>query len=284
MTRIGAYTLHTIETGRFRLDGGAMFGIIPRPLWERRIAPDDRNRIPLNMRCLLLEGAGRLALIDVGLGHKYDQKFADIYGVDHSDMTLESSLEAAGFSANDITDVILTHLHFDHCGGATLREGDRLGLAFQRATFHVQRRHWEWARQPNLRERGSFLRENLDPLAASGQLALLDGPGEVLPGVHTQLVNGHTEAQQLVRVIGEENSLLYAADLFPTHAHIAPVWNMAYDIRPLITMEEKGEILKEAVAGRWTLFFEHDPEVQLADVVAAERGAELANKRPLQEF
>ncbi|MFQ5570434.1 MAG: MBL fold metallo-hydrolase, partial [Rhodothermales bacterium] len=199
MPKIGPYSLYSIEAGRFGLDGGAMFGIVPKPLWERRIKPDDRNRIPLHMRCLLLEGDGRLILVDDGAGDKYDAKFQDIYAIDQEHSELHRSLDEAGFSALDVTDVILTHLHFDHCGGSTRRNGDRLELTFPGATYHVQRAHWDWACHPNLRERASFLAENLEPLGASGQLNLVDGDGELFPGIEVITVNGHTEAQQLVK-------------------------------------------------------------------------------------
>ncbi len=284
MTRIGPYRLHSIDTGGFRLDGGAMFGIIPRPLWERRITPDDRNRIPLRMRCLLLEGEGRLILIDAGVGHKYDDKFADIYGIDHESGTLDRSLNELGFDRTDVTDLILTHLHFDHCGGATIRDGERLVPAFSTAKVYVQRRHWEWAAHPNGREKGSFLKENLEPLESSGNLVLLDGPGELFPGVQLHLVDGHTEAQQLVEITGEDRSLLYCADLLPTHAHLPDVWVMAYDLRPLVTMEEKGRMLSWAHERHATLFFEHDPEVEIADIIPSRKGFDVANIRPLKEF
>jgi glyoxylase-like metal-dependent hydrolase (beta-lactamase superfamily II) len=281
MPTIGPYTLHVIETGRLGLDGGAMFGIVPKPLWERRIPADAQNRIPLHMRCLLLEAADRLVLIDDGLGDKYDDKFARIYAVDHERAELHRSLEAAGFGAADVTDVVLTHLHFDHCGGSTRRKGGRLVPAFPEARFHVQRAHWEWARHPNAREKGSFFKENLDPLAASGQLQLLDGPGTLFPGVEVRVVNGHTEAQQIVKVEGPEGTLVFAADLLPTTAHLAPAWNMAYDVRPLVTIEEKGAFLEEAAAAGWHLFFEHDPEVAVASLIRSERGIETTDHRSL---
>lgn len=284
MTRIGSYQVHSIDTGGFRLDGGAMFGIIPKPLWERRIQPDDRNRIPLRMRCLLLEGEGRLILVDTGLGDKYDEKFADIYGVDHSSATLEGSVRQAGFDLSDVTDVVLTHLHFDHCGGATRRAGDGLEVALPSATFHVQRRHWEWAGQPNARERGSFLKENLEPLEASGQLSMVDGPGELFPGIHLHLVDGHTVAQQLVEVRGQDRSLLYVADLLPTHAHLPDVWVMGYDLRPLTTIEEKERILTWAHRNNAVLFFEHDAAYEIADVVPSRKGYEASNPRRFQDL
>lgn len=284
MPRIGPYTLHAIETGEFRLDGGAMFGIVPRPLWERHIAPDDRNRIPLHMRCLLLESPDRLILIDDGIGDKMTQRFREIYGVDQSRHNLIGSLAALGVSPDDVTDVILTHLHFDHCGGSTRREGERLTLTFPRAVHHVQRRHWDWAGRPNPREQASFLAENLEPLAASGQLNLLEGDGPLYPGIDLITVNGHTEAQQMVKISGEEGTLVYVADLLPTHAHLAPAWGMAYDVRPLVTIEEKTAFLDTACLAGWSLFFEHDPRVEVASLSRTERGVFATDHRPLAEL
>lgn len=281
MTRIGPYTLHVVEAGRFALDGGAMFGIVPKPLWERRIQADARNRIPLAMRCLLLEAADRLILIDNGLGDKYDARFADLYAVDAAAPTLHDSLKSAGFGADDVTDVILTHLHFDHCGGSTRRVGDRYEVVFENAAFHVQRRHWEWASAPNLRERASFLPENLEPLAASGRLVLHEGSGTPFDGVETLIVDGHTEAQQLVKVSGPEGTLVFAADLLPTTAHVPPVWIMGYDVRPLVTLAEKEPFLAEAAASGWTIFFEHDPVVETAKVAETEKGFAAVDPGPL---
>lgn len=282
MTKIGPYTLYAIETGRLGLDGGAMFGIIPKPLWERRIPADGRNRIPLHMRCLLLEGDGRLILIDNGLGDKYDAKFKDLYAVDHEEADLHRSLDRAGFSATDVTDVLLTHLHFDHCGGSTRRAGERLELTFPNAQHHVQRAHWDWARDPNVRERGSFLEENLAPLETSGQLRLLDGGGEIFPGIEARTVFGHTEAQQIIKVSGPENTLVFVADLLPTTSHLAPAWNMAYDVRPLVTIKEKADFLEQALAGGWHLFFEHDPGTVVASLERTDRGLQTVEPRPLK--
>lgn len=286
MPSIGPYTLHTIETGRFALDGGAMFGIIPKPLWTRRIEADARNRIPLHMRCLLLQGAGRCILIDNGLGTDYSDKFADIYAVDHDFATLEASLARAGVTPDDVTDVILTHLHFDHCGGSTRRtDAGSLELVFPTATHYVQRAHWDWAQAPNVREKGSFLDENLAPLEASGQLHFTDGEEELFPGITVHPVHGHTEAQQIVKISdGREKTLVFVADLLPTTAHLAPAWNMAYDVRPLQTIDEKTAFLDDAVEGEWTLFFEHDPEVAVADLERTDRGIETVNHRSLTEL
>lgn len=261
-----------------------MFGIVPRTLWERQIEPDDHNRIPLGTRCLLIEGSDRLVLVDDGIGSKEDARFMEIYGVDFERAELHRSLRDAGFSAGDVTDVILTHLHFDHCGGTTRREDGRLVMSFPNARHYVQRAHWEWARQSNDRERASFLPANLDPLGESGQLELVDGAVEILPGISVLPVNGHTEAQQLVGVSGPEGTLVYVADLIPTVAHVRPVWGMAYDVRPLVTIDEKKAFLDQAARQNWTLFFEHDARTEIASVTTTERGFQLEAKRPLADF
>lgn len=283
MTSIGAYTLSTIETGRFGLDGGAMFGIVPKPLWERRIPADARNRIPLHMRCLLLQSETRCILIDTGLGDKYDAKFADIYAVDHDVATLQGSLADAGVTPEEVTDVILTHLHFDHAGGCTRRAPDgTLELVFPNARHYVQKDHWAWARQPPVRERGSFLAENLEPLADSGQLVFVEGEQALFSGITVHPVHGHTEAQQIVKITdGKDDTLVFVADLLPTTAHLAPAWNMAYDVRPLVTIDEKMSFLEAAVEGKWDIFFEHDPEVAVARVARTERGIEAVDPRAL---
>ena len=277
---LAGYQIDLIEAGRVRLDGGAMFGIVPRPLWERQIPPDGRNRIPLAMRCLLLRGHGRTILVDTGLGHKSDAKFREIYGVDHEHSTLLGSLAAVGVAPEDVTDVVLTHLHFDHAGGATQRtDGGGLALTFADAAHHVQRAHWAWAHE-SPREGASFLAENLDPLEASGQLVLRDGDDAPFPGVSLHVVNGHTRGQQLVRVHDGERSLLHAADLVPTAAHVPLLWVMAYDVEPLETIAEKERLLRQAAQEGWTLAFEHDPEVATAGVVETERGFATRDECP----
>ena len=269
---LGGYQIDLVEAGRLRLDGGAMFGIVPRPLWARRIPPDDRNRIPLAMRCLLLRGHGRTILVDTGLGHKADAKFEDIYGVDHVHSTLLGSLAALGVVPDDVTDVLLTHLHFDHAGGATTRtpDGD-LVLTFPEADHFVQAAHWEWAHQ-STREAASFLPETLDPLDASGRLVLLDPDATPFPHIALHVVDGHTQGQQLVRVHEGDRSLFYAADLVPTAAHVPLLWGMAYDVEPLKTIAEKDRLLARAVAEAWRVVFEHDPEVASARIVNTEKG------------
>jgi glyoxylase-like metal-dependent hydrolase (beta-lactamase superfamily II) len=278
--RIGPYTLHEVGAGQLRLDGGAMFGIIPRPLWERRIPPDERGRIPLAMRCLLAEGDGRVILIDNGLGDKYDARFADIYGIEHEPDELHRSLARAGFSPADVSDVVLTHLHFDHCGGSTTRGDDgRLTLAFPKATYHLQRRHWEWA-QVSPREQASFLTENILPLEESGQLRLHEGGAELYPGLELIVVDGHTRGQQLVRFHDPSRSLLFAGDLLPTAAHVPLLWIMAYDVAPLDTLAEKQRILSRAAEKDWIIFFEHDVDTATAHIEVTERGFSAVDKEP----
>lgn len=276
---LAGYQIDLVEAGRLRLDGGAMFGIVPRPLWEKRIPPDDRNRIPLAMRCLLLRGHGRTILVDTGLGHKSDAKFESIYGVDHQHSTLLGSLADLGVPAGEVTDVVLTHLHFDHVGGATVRRDDgSLGLTFPNADHHVQRTHWDWA-HASPREGASFLAENLDPLQASGKLVLRDGDDAPFPGVSLHVVDGHTTGQQLVRVTDGERSILHAADLVPTAAHVPLLWVMAYDVEPLATIAEKEDLLGRAAQDGWTVVFEHDPEIVSARIVETEKGFATADER-----
>ena len=283
MLDLGRYTPHAIETGRFGLDGGAMFGIVPKPLWEKKITPDDKNRIPLAARCLLLEGRDRLILIDAGVGEPPSEKFADIFAVDREHSELLRSLEEAGFEAGDVTDVILTHLHFDHCGGTTRRgEGGDWQPAFEHARYHVQRGHWEWARTSNPKEAGSFRDENIQPLADSGAVELVDGNENILPGIEALPVHGHTEAQQIVKIDGGDDTLVYVADLLPTTRHLKAAWTMAYDVRPMTTIEEKTDFLDKAERNDWTLFFEHDPDTAVADLKRTEDGVELAAPRALE--
>jgi glyoxylase-like metal-dependent hydrolase (beta-lactamase superfamily II) len=282
---IGPYTLHAIEAGRFGLDGGAMFGIVPKPLWSKRIEPDDQNRIPLAMRCLLIEGADRLVLVDTGIGDTFaGTKYADIYAVDREHSTLKGSLADRGYVPAEVTDVVLTHLHFDHCGGSTraAEGGEGRVPTFPNATYHVQERHWEWAAASNPKEKGSFLQRTFAPIEAAGQLHRIDGPGALLPGIDLRLADGHTESQQLVKISGPEQTLVYVADLLPTRHHLAPAWTMAFDIRPLTTIEEKGAFLDEAVDEEWNLFFEHDPEAPVASLRRTDRGVEPVDARPLE--
>lgn len=285
MPQIGPYSLHAVETGRFGLDGGAMFGIVPKPLWSKRIKPDGQNRISLSMRCLLLVGDDRVILVDTGIGDTFEgTKYQDIYAVDHDTATLNGSLRAHGVAPSDVTDVILTHLHFDHCGGSTRQTEAGREVTFPNATYHVQRRHWSWATDPNPKEKGSFLSETFAPIEAAGQLHLVDGSGSLLPHVEVALVHGHTEAQQIVKVYDDTTTLVYVADLLPTSHHLPPTWTMAYDVRPLKTIDEKGDFLERAERSEWKLFFEHDPDVAVADLDRSDRGIEVVRRRSLADL
>ncbi len=282
MYKVGPFALHAIETGHLRLDGGAMFGIVPRALWQRRLAPDGRGRIRLAMRCLLLEGAGRLILIDNGAGDKFDARFRDWFAIE--DKSHDRALASAGFAPSDVTDVVLTHLHFDHAGGSTLRTSSGLVPRFANAVYHVQRRQLASARHPNEREAASFLPENFEPLAAAGQLRCVDGEGPLFEGVDLLVVDGHTDAQQLVRIRGEDSTLVFVADLFPTVHHVRLPWIMAYDVRPLVTLQEKKSFLAKASLNRYQLFFEHDPDVAVASVAETEKGWVATDTRPVLEL
>ncbi len=282
---LAGYEITPVDAGRLRLDGGAMFGIVPRPLWSRRVAPDDLGRIPLAMRCLLLRGHGRTILIDTGVGTKADARFRDLYGLeDPPGGSLVAALGALGVDPADVTDVILTHLHFDHGGGATVRGADgALALTFPGADHHVQRRHWAWA-HASMREAASFLDENLAPLARSGRLVLADGEASPFHGLSYVVADGHTRAMQLPLISGDDGTLFYAADLVPTAAHVPLLWGMAYDIEPLATIREKERVLARAADEGWWLAFEHDTETALARIARTPKGFEAVDRRPDGEW
>lgn len=260
---LGDWTARTLDTGFLWLDGGAMFGSVPKALWSRSHPADDRNRIRLAMRCLLLEGHGRRVLVDVGAGHKLADKLQDIYRIEHHDHTLERSLAAAGLAPADVTDVILTHLHFDHSGGATTLAGGRLGPTLPAARYHVQRRNLDNARRPNPREKASYMPENWEPLAEAGVLDLWDGPQAPWPGVEILTADGHTRGQQLVRVAGGGEALYFVADLIPTAAHVRIPFVMGYDVAAIETMAEKSALLERAAEENAWIVIEHDPAVAL---------------------
>jgi glyoxylase-like metal-dependent hydrolase (beta-lactamase superfamily II) len=261
---LGPWRIHTLETGFVWLDGGSMFGSVPKPLWSRLEPPDERNRIRLSMRCLLLEGEGRRILVDDGAGDKMSPKLADIYRIQHDEHSLERSLAQLGFGLGDVTEVVLTHLHFDHAGGSTRRDGERLVPTFPRARYYVQRRNLENARRPNPRERASYMPENFEPLAEHGVLETWDGSQRPWPGVEIFTAEGHTRGQQLVRVEGPEGVLYFVADLIPMAPHVRIPFVMGYDMAAIETMEEKRTLLARATSeGAW-IALEHAPAVALA--------------------
>ncbi len=269
---ISNYTLHSIETGRFGLDGGAMFGVVPRVLWSKTNPPDEKNRIAMAARALLLIGNGRKILIDVGNGNKYDQKLSAIYNFDNSQFDLLSSLDKHHLKPADITDVILTHLHFDHAGGATTLVDGVAVPTFPNAKYYLQKDHWKAALHPTERDRASFFPQDFRPLDESGQLQLIDGEREFLPGISVRLMNGHTTALQCPVVSDGDQTIFYCADLVPTVSHLALPWIMAYDLRPLVTLEEKRKLLAEAAEKRWLLFFEHDPATEVVSLRDSGKG------------
>jgi len=259
----GPWRVHLLETGYLWLDGGSMFGSVPKPLWSKLQPPDERNRIRLAMRCLLLEGDEGRILVDDGIGTKFSPKLADIYGVEHDVHTLAGSLAAIGLGLADVTDVVLTHLHFDHAGGSTRLDGNRVVPTFPKARYHVQRRNLENARNPNPRERASYLAENFEPLEEHGAIDAMDGSNTPWPGFELFTANGHTRGQQLVRVSGPEGALYYVADLIPTASHVRIPFVMGYDVAAIETMQEKQALLERATAeGAW-IVLEHDPQVAL---------------------
>jgi glyoxylase-like metal-dependent hydrolase (beta-lactamase superfamily II) len=262
--RLGRFTLHALEAGLQRLDGGAMFGVVPKPLWQKRIAPDDRNRIPLGLRCLLVETPDALVLIDNGVGNKEDPKFHDIYGIENagSPTRLEDAIRAAGFEPGDITIMIDTHLHFDHAGGNTFRdEAGQVRLSFPNARYYVQKGEFEWAHSKNERVRASYLPHNFDPVHAAGKLELLEGDREIIPGVSVLVTPGHTPHHQSVLLHSEDQSAIFLADVMPTSAHLPLPWIMGYDVEPLVTLESKRRLVERARAEDWLMVFEHDPVI-----------------------
>jgi glyoxylase-like metal-dependent hydrolase (beta-lactamase superfamily II) len=264
----GQFELHTIETGWLALDGGAMFGVVPKNLWNRSIDADEQNRIPMTMRTLVIKYQDRVILVDTGAGNKNSEKFNRIYGIDTSQHEMITKLSHLGISLNDVTDVIQTHLHFDHAGGAVSfnASGDP-EITFPKARYYVQKHHWNWATKPSMKDRASFIPQDFMPLQEAGNLELVDGPEELFPGLELVVVNGHTVSQQLVRVRDGERSILYCADLIPTQHHVPAPYVMGYDLMPLVSLEEKVRILGEAVAAPTVLVFEHDRAAAAALVV-----------------
>lgn len=268
--------LYSVETGNFKLDGGAMFGVVPKSLWERTNPADSKNRIQMSSRCLLIEDGKNLILIDTGLGEKQDEKFFAHYDRSN-EVSLSSSINSLGFSIDDITDVFFTHLHFDHCGGATAREGDKIIPVFKNAKFWCSKSHWNWATvNPNPREKASFLNENIMPLKESGQLNLFASTGLVADlGLEFISVDGHTEKMSLPKINYKGNLILFASDLVPTSGHIPVPYLMGYDVRPLKTMEEKQTILSEIEASNSFLFLQHDPTTEVVSLKKTEKGVRL---------
>lgn len=273
----GGFRVRTIVDASFALDGGAMFGVVPRPLWERVAVPDERNRIALVSRLLYLEGEGRRVLVDTGMGDKWDAKRRDMFAVQSRDGGVVKALGRLGVDPEQITDVVLTHLHFDHAAGTTYRDtADELQLTFPAALHHVQERHWEWAFNPTMKDAGSFRAEDFSLLAGSDRLRLVKGRTQLYPGLEVVPVSGHTPAMQAVRVGVAGNQALFVADLVPTSAHLRWPYIMGYDNEPLVTLAEKQRFLLPAAADGTVLVFQHDPEIVAARLRQTARGVEIA--------
>jgi glyoxylase-like metal-dependent hydrolase (beta-lactamase superfamily II) len=271
--------LYSVNTGHFKLDGGAMFGVVPKVIWNKLNPADDNNLCSWALRSLLIEDGNRLILVDNGMGDKQDAKFFGHYHM-HGNDTLDGSLARHGFHRNDITDVILTHLHFDHCGGSIVRQGESLVPAFPNATYWSNTRHWEWATKPNDREKASFLRENILPIQDSGQLRMIDipetGHAPFTENMQIRFVHGHTDGQMLPQIRYKGKTVVFMADLLPSVHHIPVPYVMAYDMFPLTSLHEKKVFVEEAQAGNYILFFQHDPVHECCTLTRTERGIRQA--------
>ena len=268
--------IYPIETGNFKLDGGAMFGVVPKAIWQKTNPADDKNMISMSMRCMLIEDGDRLTLIDTGIGNKQSDKFFGYYYM-FGDFSLDNSLAQYGFHRDDITDVFLTHLHFDHCGGVIQRNKDKTGFlpAFKNAKIWSNERHWQWAVEPNAREKASFLTENIQPIKENGQLNFIHRNAKDQIGFDVLFMDGHTEKQMLPKIQYQGKTIVFMADLLPTVGHIPLPYVMGYDTRPLLTLEEKRVFLNEAADNEFYLFLEHDAYNELCTVKHTEKGVRL---------
>jgi glyoxylase-like metal-dependent hydrolase (beta-lactamase superfamily II) len=268
--------LHAIETGLFKLDGGAMFGVVPKSIWNKTNPADENNLCTWAMRCMLIEDGDRLILIDTGIGNKQDEKFLKHYYL-HGDDSLDQSLAAKGFQKSDITDLFLTHLHFDHVGGAVVRGGDKLRPAFKNAFYWSNEQHWNWAIEPNEREKASFLKENILPIQESGQLRFIENKEGVgfNQGIKIRFAYGHTDAMMLPQIEYKGRTIVYMADLLPSIGHIPLPYVMSYDMFPMKTLAEKKAFLQEAAEKNYILFLEHDAQNECCTVKVTEKGIRL---------
>jgi len=287
--------LYSINAGNFKLDGGAMFGVVPKSIWNRTNPADENNMCSWAMRCLLIEDEGRLILVDNGMGDKQDAKFFGHYYL-HGNDTLEKSLAKYGFTPSDITDVFLTHLHFDHCGGSIKKDGDKLIPAFNNATYWSNEAHWNWATMPNEREKASFLKENILPIQSSGQLSFIQAPADHFTSngllncvsftnnIDIRFVHGHTEKMMLPQIRYKGQTIVYMADLLPSVGHLPLPYVMAYDMFPLTTLGEKKSFLQEALDNQYTLFFEHNAVHECVKLIQTEKGIRAGEAFTVQDL
>lgn len=275
--------LFAINAGNFKLDGGAMFGVVPKSIWHKLNPADSNNLCTWATRCLLIEHEKQLVLIDTGLGDKQDESFFRHYYRD-APQTWDALLKPYGFQSSDITDVVLTHLHFDHVGAALKREGDTIVPTFKNARYWSNSRHWDWAIHPNPREKASFLKDNLLPLQESGQLAFIENNTSPFSWMDFVFVDGHTEQQMLPLITTPKGKLLYAADLLPSAGHVPMPYIMSYDVRPLLSMQEKESIFNKALEGNWSLFLEHDLHTECINLKMTEKGVRLNETFQVKDF
>lgn len=278
--------LHVIDTGFFKLDGGAMFGVVPKTIWQRTNSADENNLCTWAMRCLLIETGNRLILIDCGIGNKQSPEFFKHYYL-HGEASLSQSIKKAGFSSDDITDLFLTHLHFDHCGGGVKHGVDhtQYELTFKNAIYWSNEHHWLWATEPNAREKASFLKENILPIRESGQLQFIPLQGEApFSDIEVRFFDGHTDKQMLPFIRYNNKTIVFVADLLPSVGHIPLPYVMGYDTRPLITLQEKEAFLEEAVDQDYIIFFEHDPLHECCTLKRTEKGIRVADIFKLSEI
>jgi glyoxylase-like metal-dependent hydrolase (beta-lactamase superfamily II) len=276
---IGNIEILPMEYGRFKLDGGAMFGVVPKVLWQKYSPADENNQINMPLRAMLIKTGDRNILVDTGVGHKMSDKLTKIFSVDFTAFSLVESLKSYNLSFDDISDVILTHLHFDHTGGATKKnEKNEIVPTFPNATYYVQKKQYDWALNPSERDKASYFLENYVPLFENDVLTLIEGDKEILPGISALPIYGHTPGQQLVKISSGGQIVLFCGDLIPTAAHIPLPWIMSYDLQPLVTLEEKKKLLPTVVEENWTLFYEHDPQNIATSVLHDEKGYRMGEK------
>ncbi len=283
--KINFMKIYPVETGNLRLDGGAMFGVVPKVLWQKVYPCDENNLCNWAMRCMLVVDGERRILIDNGIGEKQDEKWLRHYHLNGED-TLEKSLAAVGFAPENITDMIITHMHFDHCGGSVKWNADGTGfdLTFPNATYWTSKQQFDWATNPNRREEASYLKENILPIQESGKLKLIDKEGEHIPNITFNLYNGHTEGQVIPHIRYNGKTIVFMADLMPSAAHIPMPWIMAYDTRPLETLKDRERFYSEALANDYILFLEHDLYYEACTLQQTPKGVRVAQKGKLSEF
>jgi glyoxylase-like metal-dependent hydrolase (beta-lactamase superfamily II) len=262
----GEWTFDVITDGQFKLDGGSMFGVVPRVMWEQHHEPDSQNRIDLSLRCLVARHGDRVILVDTGMGDRWNDKHRKIFAIERQDGQLVAELKALGLTPDDVTDVVLTHLHFDHCGGTIIEGAAGLEPLFAKARHWIQEKHWRWAHQPSERDQASFRVDDFHVLEERGQLELVSGPGEIMPGVRVTPVNGHTPGQQVVEFHTDHGVVAFVGDLLPLASQLRVPWIMGYDLNPLLTLEEKKQFLSRATEENYLLIFEHDPKVECCNV------------------